>query len=125
MCISSLASVVAAWWSLSPSSSTASTVRLPLQPTTPHWETPSMAVRAIFLPVCHRRTAQGLPNWIQTMFGRAVFYSNISIDDINAQSGWSLKTEKIRDKKGSWAAVKGLSHEKGCKNFDKNLQNLT
>ena len=71
-------------------------VRLPLQPTTPHWETPSMAVRAIFLPVCHRRTAQGLPNWIQTMFGRAVFYSTISIDDINAQSGWSLKTEKIR-----------------------------
>jgi hypothetical protein len=96
MYISSPASVVAAWWSLSPSSSTASTVRLPLQPTTPHWETPSMAVRAIFLPVCHRRTAQGLPNWIQTMFGRAVFYSTISIDDINAQSGWSLKTEKIR-----------------------------
>ena len=55
-----------------------------------------MAVRAIFHPVCHRRTAQGLPNWIQTMFGRAVFYSTISIDDINAQSGWSLKTEKIR-----------------------------
>ncbi len=24
------------------------------------------------------------------------FYSTISIDDINAQSGWSLKTEKIR-----------------------------
>ena len=48
-------------------------VRLPLQPTTPHWETPSMAVRAILLPVCHHRTAQGLPDWIQTMFGRAVF----------------------------------------------------
>ncbi len=72
------------------------TVRLPLQPTTPHWETLSMAVRAISLPVCHRRTAQGLPNWIQTMFGRAVFYSTISIDDINAQNGWSLKTEKFR-----------------------------
>ncbi len=71
-------------------------VRLPLQPTTPHWETPSMAVRAIFFPVCHRRTARGLPNRIQTMFGRAVFYSTISMDDINAQSGWSLKTEKIR-----------------------------
>ncbi len=70
-------------------------VRLLLQPTTPHWETPSMAVRAIFLPVCHRRTARGLPNRIQTMFGGAVFYSTISIDDINAQSGWSLKTEKI------------------------------
>jgi hypothetical protein len=53
-------------------------VRLPLQPTTPHWETPSMAVRAIFLPVCHRRTAQGLPNWIQTMFGRAVFIQLLS-----------------------------------------------
>jgi hypothetical protein len=48
-------------------------VRLPLQPTTPHWETPSMADRAIPLSVCHRRTAQGLPDWIQTMFGRAVF----------------------------------------------------
>ncbi len=55
-----------------------------------------MAVRAIFLPICHRRTARGLPNRIQTMFGRAVFYSTISIDDINAQRGWSLKTEKIR-----------------------------
>ncbi len=41
------------------------------------------------------RTARGLPYQIQTMFGRAVFYSTISIDDINAQSGWSLKTEKI------------------------------
>ena len=71
-------------------------VRLPLQPTTPHWETPSMAVRAIFAPVCHHRTARGLPYQIQTIFGRAVFYSTISIDDINAQSGWSLKTEKIR-----------------------------
>ena len=47
-------------------------VRLPLQPTTPHGDTPSMAVRAIPLSVCHRRTAQGLPDWIQTMFGRAV-----------------------------------------------------
>jgi hypothetical protein len=55
-----------------------------------------MAVRAISLSVCHRRTAQGLPNWIQMMFGGTVFYSTISIDDINAQSGWSLKTEKIR-----------------------------
>ncbi len=70
-------------------------VRLPLQPTTPHWETLSMAVRAILLPVCHHRTAQRLPDWIQTMFGLAVFYSTISIDDINAQSGWSLKTGKI------------------------------
>ncbi len=55
-----------------------------------------MAVRAIFAPVCRRRTARRLPYQIQTMFGRAVFYSTISIDDINAQSGWSLKTEKIR-----------------------------
>ncbi len=58
-------------------------VRLPLQPTTPHWETPSMAVRAIFAPVCRRRTARRLPYQIQTMVGRAVFYSTISIDDIN------------------------------------------
>ncbi len=71
-------------------------VRLPLQPTTPHWETPSMAARAIFAPVCRRRTARRLPYQIQTMFGCAVFYSTIGIDDINAQSGWSLKTEKIR-----------------------------
>ncbi len=33
-------------------------VRLPLQPTTPHWETPPMTVRAIFAPVCCRRTAR-------------------------------------------------------------------
>ena len=71
-------------------------VRLPLQPTTPHWEIPPMAVRAIFAPACHRRTARWLPYQIQMMFGRAVFYSTISIDDINAQSGGSLKTEKIR-----------------------------
>ncbi len=51
-----------------------------------------MAVRAIFAPVCHRQTARWLPYQIQMMFGRA----SISIDDIIAQSGWSLKTEKIR-----------------------------
>jgi hypothetical protein len=33
---------------------------------------------------------------VPMMFGRAVFYSTISIDDINAQGSWSLKTEKIR-----------------------------
>jgi hypothetical protein len=61
-------------------------------PTTPHWETPSMAVRAILFPVCHHRTAQRLPDWIQTMFGRAVFYSTISIDDIKR-----LKPENRKD----------------------------
>ncbi len=49
-------------------------VRLPLQPTTPHWEIPPMVVRAIFAPVCHRRTARGLPNRIQMVFGRAVLF---------------------------------------------------
>ncbi len=42
----------------------------------------------------------GPPKGYQTGFKRCsdaqCFYSTISIDDINAQSGWSLKTEKIR-----------------------------
>jgi hypothetical protein len=33
-------------------------VRLPLQPTTLHWEIPPMAVRAIPAPVCHCRIAR-------------------------------------------------------------------
>ncbi len=70
-------------------------VRLPLHPATPHWETPSMAVRAIPLSVCRRGPPKGTRPDSNDVRTRSI-YSTISIDDINAQSGWSLKTEKIR-----------------------------
>ncbi len=64
-------------------------VRLPLQPTTLHWEIPPIAVRAIFAPVCHRRTARRLPNRIQMMFWRAALYSTIGID-------WHKCTKRLK-----------------------------
>ena len=71
-------------------------VRLPLQPTTPHWEIPQW-LSGPSLPLS---VTAGPPVGYRTRFKWCLdaqyFYSTISIDDINAQSGWSLKTEKIR-----------------------------
>ncbi len=70
-------------------------VRLPLHPATPHWKTYSMAVRAIPLSVCRH----GPPDSYQTGFKQCSdaqrFIQLTVVDDINAKSGWSLKTEKI------------------------------
>jgi len=71
-------------------------VRLPLQPTTPHWAICPMAVRAIPAPACHRRIARRLPNRIQMMFWRAaLLYSTIGIDDIKCTK--RLKPENRKD----------------------------
>ena len=69
-------------------------VRLPLHPATPHWKTPSMAVRAIPLSVCRR----GPPKGYQTGFKRcsdAQYLFNYQHRWHKCKSGWSLKTERI------------------------------
>ena len=99
---SSLASVVAVWWSLSPPSCTASTVRLPLQSATPpHWVNSPMAVRAISAPACHRRTARRLPNRIQIVFWRAATFIQllawVDIKMHKAVEAWKQKKIRINN----------------------------
>jgi hypothetical protein len=57
-------------------------------------KTYSMAVRAIPLSVCHQRPPSGYRTGFKKCSDAQQFIQLTVVDDINAKSGWSLKTEK-------------------------------
>ncbi len=58
-------------------------------------KTYSMAVRAIPLSVCHQGPLSGYRTGFKKCSDTQQFIQLTVVDDINAKSGWSLKTEKI------------------------------